>query len=469
MLRAPARALLLVLGILSLVPAPSLAPAQIPAPETYAGDFWTRPRLTGDWGGFRDHMAKRGVALDVDWLQTLQGVMSGGKDQDAGYWGTFEYTLSLDSQKMGLWPGAFLTAYAMSGYGSSVLKDSGALIPVNVAAILPAVAVDEPATALMQLTFAQFLAPWVGVMVGKIYTLGSDMNAFAHDWRTQFLNLNLNVNAVLLTAPISAWGGSLIFVPMEGALVTLGVLDPNGTPLDNSLDDVFEDGVVLAAEGRFTIKPFGLVGHQLLGFMWSNKERVALRQDPGNTAALLLQNRFPRLADPGPILRRIIERFFPELAVPAGPLRTLDETWSLYYNFDQYLWSPAGDPTKGFGMFFRFGVSDGKVNPVKYSFNVGFSGNGIVPGRPHDTFGVGWSRVELSDDLLAALRSRVDIGLEREDAIEIYYKLALAKSIGLSLDLQIVPPAVKKTVSSSGGLKDVDTAVIGGARAFVRF
>ena len=45
----------------------------------------------------------------------------------------------------------------------------------------------------------------------------------------------------------------------------------------------------------------------------------------------------------------------------------------------------------------------------------------------------------------------------------------LAKSIGLSLDLQIVPPAVKKTVSSSGGLKDVDTAVIGGARAFVRF
>jgi porin len=468
MLRRPCRGPLLGLAILPLLLAPSLAPAQTPAPETYAGDFWTRPRLTGDWGGFRDQMAKRGVALDVDWLQTLQGVMSGGKDQDTGYWGTFEYTLSLDSQKMGLWPGAFLTAYGMSSYGSTVLKDSGALIPVNLAGILPAVAVDEPASALMQLTFAQFLAPWVGVMVGKMYTLGSDMNAFAHDWRTQFLNLNLNVNATLLTAPISAWGGSLIFIPMEGSLITLGVLDPNGTPLDNSLD-VFEDGVMLAAEGRFTIKPFGLVGHQLLGFLWSNKERVALRQDPGNTAALLLQNRFPRLVNPGPVLRRIIERFFPELAVPAGPLKTLDDTWSLYYNFDQYIWSPAGDPTKGVGMFFRFGVSDGKVNPVKYSFNVGVSGNGIVPSRPNDTFGIGWSRVELSDDLLSALRSRVDIGLEREDAIEIYYNFTLAKSIGLSLDLQIVPPAVKKTVSSSGGLKNVDTAVIGGARAFVHF
>ena len=470
MLPTPFRGALLALGILSFLLAPAPAPAQIPAPETYAGDFWTRPRLTGDWGGFRDQMAKRGLALDVDWLQTLQGVMSGGKDQDAGYWGTFEYTLSLDSQKMGLWPGAFLTAYGMSSYGSTILKDSGALIPVNLAGILPSLAEDEPASALMQLTFAQFLAPWVGVMVGKIYTLGSDMNAFAHDWRTQFLNLNLNVNAALLTAPISAWGGSLIFIPMEGSLVTLGVLDPNGTPLDNSLDDVFEDGVVLAAEGRFTIKPFGLVGHQLLGFMWSNKERAALRQDPGNTAALLLQNRFPRLANPGPILRRIIERFFPELAVPAGPLKTLDDTWSLYYNFDQYLWSPAGAADKGFGMFFRFGVSDGKVNPVKYSFNVGFSGNGVIPGRPNDTFGIGWSRVELSDDLLSALRSRVDIGLEREDAVEMYYNFALAKSIGLSLDLQVVPPAVKKTVSpSGGGLKDVDTALIGGARAFVRF
>ena len=151
MRRTPIRGLLLVLAILPLFLAPAVVSAQIPAPETYAGDFWTRPRLTGDWGGFRDQMAKRGVALDVDWLQTLQGVISGGKEQDAGYWGTFEYTLSLDSQKMGLWPGAFLTAYGMSSYGSTVLKGSGALIPVNLAGILPALAEDEPASALMQL------------------------------------------------------------------------------------------------------------------------------------------------------------------------------------------------------------------------------------------------------------------------------------------------------------------------------
>jgi hypothetical protein len=42
------------------------APAQTPAPETYAGTFWDRPRLTGDWGTFRDTAATHGVTLDVD-------------------------------------------------------------------------------------------------------------------------------------------------------------------------------------------------------------------------------------------------------------------------------------------------------------------------------------------------------------------------------------------------------------------
>lgn len=59
------------------------------------------------------------------------------------------------------------------------------------------------------------------------------------------------------------------------------------------------------------INPFGLAGHQLLGFTYSNKERASLNQDPTNIARGLLQGRFPRLTDPGPVLRRILERFFP--------------------------------------------------------------------------------------------------------------------------------------------------------------
>jgi hypothetical protein len=41
--------------------------------------------------------------------------------------------------------------------------------------------------------------------------------------------------------------------------------------------------------------------------------------------------------------------------------------------------------------------------------------------------------------------------------------------LGLTVDLQVVNPGLKKTLTSSGELKDVNTAVVGGLRAGVRF
>src|SRR5262245_33058581 len=32
--------------------------------------------------------------------------------------------------------------------------------------------------------------------------------------------------------------------------------------------------------------------------------------------------------------------------------KTVNYTWAIYYNFDQYLWSPKGEPDKGIGTFF---------------------------------------------------------------------------------------------------------------------
>jgi porin len=120
-------------------------------------------------------------------------------------------------------------------------------------------------------------------------------------------------------------------------------------------------------------------------------------------------------------------------------------------------------------VFFRFGVSDGLSNAIKYAFNVGVGGKGIVPGRPDDTFGIGWSRVDFSDNLVPLLRQRLDLGLDHEDAIEIYYNAAVTGGLGVSLDLQIVEPGIKKKLGSSGRLADVNTAVVGALRVYMRF
>jgi porin len=440
----------------------------IDVPPTWGGDFWSRPRLTGSWFGLRDELGKKGVVLDVDALLSPAGVLSGGRDTEAQFWGNSEYTLNVDTQKLGLWPGGFFNGYAISGFGEPVDRAAGTLVSTNLATLLPAFGNEQ--TGLLNLSFMQFLSTWFGVVVGKLYTLSGDNNAFAHDFHSQFMNTGLNFNMALDLFPLSAYGGALIFLPADGSTITISVVDPSGTPTNNDISEAFRDGVLVSGEGRVTIKPFGLVGHQLVGFGWSNKERTSLEQDPSNLARLILTTQFPRLVDPGPILRRILERFFPELLVPVQPLNRVHDTWSVYYNFDQFLWSPKSDPTRGIGAFFRFGVSDGVANPVKYAYNVGISGKGIVPGRQDDSFGIGWSRLDLSSNFFPFLRTHLPgLGLSQEDAVEMYYNVSVTQWLGATADLQIIDQALKRTVDSSGRLKDMDTAVVAGLRLYMRF
>jgi len=437
-------------------------------PPTWGGSLLDRPRLSGDWFGLRDEMGKKGVVLDLDLLQFPQGVMTGGRDTAGEYSGLAEYTLNVDSQKLGLWPGAFLNVMAMTSFGDNVNRASGALLPPNFMSLLP-----QPegtnTTALMNLSFMQFFSTKFGIVVGKLYTLGADNNEFAHDFHSTFTNTALDINATLALFPFSAYGGSMIFLPWEGALFTVGVVDPSGKPTNNDISEAFSTGVLVSAEGRVTIKPFGLVGHQLVGFGWSNKERLSLEQDPSNIARGLLDLRFSRLADPGPILRRILERFFPALLVPSQPANTTSNTWAVYYNFDQFLWSPKGQPDKGIGAFFRFGASDGVANPVRWAYNVGLGGKGVVPGRPADSFGIGWARTQMSSNFVPFLRQRLDLGLDKEDAVEMYYNFSIAKWLNATLDLQVIDPAFNKFLNSSGNLQTMNTSVVGGLRIYSRF
>ncbi|MGQ0594105.1 MAG: carbohydrate porin, partial [Gammaproteobacteria bacterium] len=84
-----------------------------PAAEpSYGGDLMTRSTLTGDWGGWRDDLSKKGVTLDVDLVQAGQGVAAGGRDSAWEYNGEALYDFNVDFGKLGLWPGGFLKIFA---------------------------------------------------------------------------------------------------------------------------------------------------------------------------------------------------------------------------------------------------------------------------------------------------------------------------------------------------------------------
>jgi porin len=458
----------LFLAGLAMLVAPNGARAQpYPVPPTWGGDIFSRPRLTGDWGGLRDDLGKKGVVFDVDLLMTPQVNMSGGRSIGGNFWGNLDYTLNIDTQKLGLWPGGFLKFQADTGFGSNVFKDVGALVPVNTAALLPGV--NDRTTALMNATLTQFLSPQFAVFAGKINTLDSAGTEFYGDYRTQFMNTATSFPMALEQVPISAFGGGILAIPREDILLSATVLDPTGTPDSNNLGKAFSQGVEVVGSGTLTIKPYGLVGHQTVGFSWNNKERFSLTQDPTNLATLLLQERFPRLANPGPALEGILAQSFPNLLVPAQPASRKSSSWAIDYTFDQYFWQPDGNPKHGIGVFFGFGASDGNPNPIQYSFLGGIGGKGVVPGRSDDSFGLAFARTQFSSAFLPFLRQQLNLGLQQEDAVEMYYNLSVTQWLNVTADLQIVNPALKKALNEVGKLANVDTAVVAGARLRVRF
>ena len=92
------------------------------------------------------------------------------------------------------------------------------------------------------------------MFLGKVSGLGADDNAFAHDYHSTFMNSGLSFNMALALFPFTAYGGGLVILPWDGAVFTV-VARPDGTATNNDIGDAFQDGVLVAAEGRVTISP----------------------------------------------------------------------------------------------------------------------------------------------------------------------------------------------------------------------
>jgi len=419
-------------GMFAVLAVLSVASGAVAEGKPYAGDFLSRSTLTGDWGGVRDDLAAKGVTFDVNVIQTEQGVVGGGKNSSWEYGGRGDLTLLMDTGKMGLWPGGFLTAELEGNWGHAVNGYTGALMPVDSAQIYSIPAQDG--VALPALNFAQFLSEYFGVVVGKLDTIANgDLNEFAHGkGGTQFMNLALNVNPVLLTTcPYSTLGAGMIILPTKDpkeSMVNLSVLSSTGFANTTGFTDISANNMTIVGQARVRTDFFGLTGHQLVGYSYSNKEFTSLDQR----------------------LRFLIETR--EALKAKG-------SWSFFYNFDQYLYEARKGSGKGVGIFGRFGASDGNPNPSNYFFSLGMGGNGVAASRPHDRFGIGWYYIDVSNLAIKGPLGTREF-LRDEQGFEAYYTVALTPWALLSPNFQFVHPAQKNTLGGKG----VNNATVLGLR-----
>jgi porin len=91
------------------------------------------------------------------------------------------------------------------------------------------------------------------------------------------------------------------------------------------------------------------------------------------------------------------------------------------------------------------------------------------PGSPTPASDVGWARTEFSDNFVPYLRDRLELGLDHEDAIELYYNAWVTPWLSITPSLQNISPGLTKALDSSSHPKDFGIAHIAGVRLTSRF
>lgn len=388
---------------------------------TYAGSLASRTSLTGNWGGLRDRWAAKGFVVALDATYTLQGVADGGLDgrvfdaiSDESHTGnTFSTNLSLalDTEKARLWNGGTFDVQAEARAGRSVLQRAGTVSAVDNDALFPNVVedFDDDTIAVTAVTLTQYLTDTIAVFGGLMNTAEGDANELAGSALSNehFLNSALLYSLVEdASVPNVSLGGGISYEPNEalsGSFAVFGTSETAG-------DDPFEDrhGTTFSTEWSLRHSLADRDGGQTLGFLYGiDARRTDIAADPRTVLGAVLAGR----------------------PVPS----TQADTWALYYNASQFV---CGDAERGWGVFVRFGLSDGDPNVVKWNAAAGFSGSGWF-GRFRDRWGAGSFYLGMSEeDLLQGL------GVDDEVGGEIYYNVAVTHWLHLTADTQLVHSAL---------------------------
>ena len=381
-------------------------------------------KITGDWGGDRLELAENGVLINFETVYTYQNVLDGGvlrAGNVSGHVGSAELGIIVDTDKAGLWPGGFLTMRGEGRVSDGILLRSGATSPVNNQALFPLVSgtVGGDAFAFNELTYAQFFSEQVGIVLGLINTDTGDANPLAgYIGSTEyFMNTGLLYSSVTsAVVPTATLGGGLVVIPDEKNQFKFLAVGTSETAGRDPFD--LYEGTTFIAEWSTKTDVFGAPGGMTLAGYYGVDQNALTVADP----RLLLQG-----------------------AVPAAALRIQDETWAISWNGYQFI---SGDETDGWGLFGRFGVSDGNPNTVRWNGAVGLGGIGCL-GRPGDRWGVGVYHTDYRDGGIFPV-----LGIDSETGGEIFYSIAVCPGVDLTLDLQVVDSA----------LPGVGNAVVGGAR-----
>ncbi|MFZ1413329.1 MAG: sulfatase-like hydrolase/transferase [Defluviicoccus sp.] len=102
-----------------------------------SGPRWSAEPLTGDWFGARLWLADHGLTFGINVVNTVQGVLEGGRDDDWDNGGSVYLESQFSSERAGLWLGGFHDFRLERQYGDFVNREAGTAPAVNMLFFFP--------------------------------------------------------------------------------------------------------------------------------------------------------------------------------------------------------------------------------------------------------------------------------------------------------------------------------------------
>jgi porin len=376
--------------------------------------------LTGDWGGARAALWRKGLALDIGYKTDLLRNMSGGIEKGGRPMTHLEFKLKADFDKLLNWSGG-------TGYLALIHDGGGKLNALQVGSLTGVSNIEVPTSThrLFHAWVQQEFAAGQGALLVGLYPIDSEFQVL--DAAAVFVQPPYGASADLsLTRTPSIFNNSSFgfrgkwFSVDRGAYVQGAVMD--GIPGDPANPR--------GTHVRFD-KGDGVMSIVELGF----KPGAALG---GETAA--------------------IEKYAAglwrySLRVPDqvdASVNRLSRGW--YVLAEKTLHQGRGG--SDLAGFLRISGTDGDSTAIKRAVNVGVRATAPLPGRGEDVFGLAFTRASLSDKWRGVQSAFATSAVE--DAWEITYRIQANKWLALQ--------PVAQRISHPGGDSSRPAARILGAR-----
>jgi porin len=418
-------------------------------PGTVTGDFWDQTQLTGDWGGLRTEMTRRGLFIDLYSTSAYQDVTAGGLKTGTAFLQNTQLSVNLDTGRAGLWPGGLLHFTLQSRYGASPEQTFivGSFVPQYYGALLPGPLLSHD-TLPSEYFLVQSITPKASAVVGKISSLYiPDQTLFGDSYKYYFANFNFNLNP--LTTYFynpTALAALCVWTPSKSLALLGGVLDPYTQPTSLADDAFRRANLYAAAVASYQFQ--GLPGSFFPQFSWSNLPQID-RGDPfGALSPVLVKDAVGALVG---------------ASSTAGlPVNYRDSTWFLISNWSQYLLVKddpktideklkTGQPLRGVGIFARAGYAPPATSTFDWHASAALFARGLIDTRPYDSFGVGIYDNVVGNNFknsIARLTGGTSSATD-ERGLEVFYDFAITPAVRFNVSYQhIWNPLVGQVVEN---------------------